>query len=414
MGEPAGAGLLGPLRIGLVCPYAWDVPGGVQFHVRDLAEQLVRMGHEVSVLAPTDEDVPLPGYVVPAGRAVPVPYNGSVARLTFGVRAAAKVRRWLAEGHFDVLHIHEPASPSLSLLACWAATGPIVATFHTAMARSRALRAAYPMLQPALDKVTARIAVSEEARRTLVEHLGGDAVVIPNGVYVERFATAPVRAEWQGGTIGFLGRLDEPRKGLAVLLDAFAEVSRVRPGVRLLVAGRGDWQEAAAALPAGVRGSVRFLGQLDEADKASLLASVDVYAAPNLGGESFGIILVEAMAAGAPVVASSLEAFRQVLGDGRLGVLFDTGDAHALATALLALLDDPGRRAALRLAGREAAARYDWSVVGREILDVYATVYDAHGPVRADSPARTAPGAGQARPTRWAPGAAAPPPDPAG
>jgi len=375
-----------PLRVGLVCPYSWDVPGGVQFHVRDLAEQLRMLGHTVSVLAPADEDSDLPPYVVPAGRAVPVPYNGSVARLTFGVRAASRVRRWLAEGRFDVLHIHEPMSPSLSLLACWAATGPIVATFHTAMARSRALSAAYPMLQPALDKVTARVAVSEEARRTLVDHLGGDAVVIPNGVYVDRFARAVPRPEWAGagGSIGFLGRLDEPRKGLPVLLQAFGEITRRRPGVRLLVAGRGDVDEAAEHLPEQVRAAVTFLGQVSEADKASLLASVDAYVAPNLGGESFGIILVEAMAAGAPVVASELEAFRHVLDNGRLGVLFPTGDPHALAGALDDLLGDPARRRALNEAGQVAAARYDWSVVAREILDVYETVCHGRGPVAED------------------------------
>src|SRR5690606_22872755 len=156
------------VRIGIVCPYSWDVPGGVQFHIRDLAEYFIRLGHEVSVLAPADDDTPLPPYVVSAGRAVPVPYNGSVARLNFGFLSAARVRRWLHEGAFDVIHIHEPTSPSLGLLTCWAAQGPIVATFHTSNPRSRAMIAAYAILQAALEKISARIAVSEYARRTLV------------------------------------------------------------------------------------------------------------------------------------------------------------------------------------------------------------------------------------------------------
>jgi phosphatidylinositol alpha-mannosyltransferase len=204
------------MKVGIVCPYSWDVPGGVQFHVRDLAEVLQARGHGVSVLAPADDDTPLPAYVVPAGRAVPVPYNGSVARVNFGPLSAARVRRWLREGGFDVLHIHEPTSPSLSLLACWAATGAIVATFHTANLKSRAMSAAYPILEPALEKIGARVAVSEDARRTLVEHVGGDAVLIPNGVFVDRFAAAEPREEWRGagGTLGFIGRLDEERKGL--------------------------------------------------------------------------------------------------------------------------------------------------------------------------------------------------------
>ncbi len=343
------------MKIGIVCPYSWDVPGGVQFHIRDLAEVLLARGHDVSVLAPADDDTPLPAYVVPAGRAVPVPYNGSVARVNFGPISAARVRRWLREGEFDVLHIHEPATPSLSVLACWAASGPIVATFHTANLRSRAMLAAYPVLEPALEKISARVAVSEDARRTLVEHMGGDAVLIPNGVFVDRFADAQPQPDWCGsaGTVGFIGRLDEDRKGLPTLLAAFGEVVAARPGVRLLVAGRGDIEEVAEDLPPEVRDAVTFLGQVSEQDKARLLRTVDVYVAPNLGGESFGIILVEALAAGAPVLASDLDAFRRVLDDGRVGVLFPTGDVPALAAALTGLLADDARRAALR-AGRLA------------------------------------------------------------
>ncbi|MGW9285532.1 glycosyltransferase family 4 protein, partial [Streptomyces diastaticus] len=291
------------MRIGIVCPYAWDVPGGVQFHIRDLAEHLIRLGHEVSVLAPSDDETPLPPYVVSAGRAVPVPYNGSVARLNFGFLSAARVRRWLHDGTFDVIHIHEPASPSLGLLSCWAASGPIVATFHTSNPRSRAMIAAYPILQPALEKISARIAVSEYARRTLVEHLGGDAVVIPNGVDVGFFARAEPRPEWQGSTLGFIGRIDEPRKGLPVLMKALPAILAARPEARLLVAGRGDEEEAVAGLPAELRERVEFLGMVSDEDKARLLRSVDLYVAPNTGGESFGIILVEALSAGAPVLA---------------------------------------------------------------------------------------------------------------
>ena len=235
------------MRIGIVCPYSWDVPGGVQFHIRDLAEYFIRLGHEVSVLAPADDDTPLPPYVVSAGRAVPVPYNGSVARLNFGFLSAARVRRWLHDGAFDVVHIHEPTSPSLGLLTCWAASGPIVATFHTSNPRSRAMIAAYSILQAALEKISARIAVSEYARRTLVEHLGGDAVVIPNGVDVDFFARAEPNPAWQGETLGFVGRIDEPRKGLPVLMRALPRIFAERPDARLLVAGRGDEKEAVAS-----------------------------------------------------------------------------------------------------------------------------------------------------------------------
>ncbi|MDT0320708.1 glycosyltransferase family 4 protein [Streptomyces millisiae] len=372
------------MRIGIVCPYSWDVPGGVQFHVRDLAEHLIRQGHTVSVLAPADDDTPLPPYAVSAGRAVPVPYNGSVARLNFGFLSAARVRRWVHEGDFDVLHVHEPAAPSLALLTCWAARGPIVATFHTSNPRSRAMAAAYPILQPALEKISARIAVSEYARRTLVEHLGGDAVVIPNGVDVEFFASAEPKAEWQGRTIGFIGRIDEPRKGLPVLMRALPAVLAEHPDARLLVAGRGDEKEAVADLPAAMRGRVEFLGMISDEDKARLLRSVDLYVAPNTGGESFGIILVEAMSAGAPVLASDLDAFAQVLDGGAAGELFPNEDAEALAAAANRLLADPGRLAELRERGSSHVRRFDWSTVGADVLAVYETVTDGAGAVAPD------------------------------
>ncbi|ELP62450.1 glycosyltransferase family 4 protein [Streptomyces turgidiscabies] len=378
------------MKIGIVCPYSWDVPGGVQFHIRDLAEYFIRLGHDVSVLAPADDDTPLPPYVVSAGRAVPVPYNGSVARLNFGFLSAARVRRWLHDGEFDVIHIHEPASPSLGLLACWAAQGPIVATFHTSNPRSRAMIAAYSILQAALEKISARIAVSEYARRTLVEHLGGDAVVIPNGVDVDSFAGAKPKPEWQGGTIGFIGRINEPRKGLPVLMKALPKILDARPTTRLLVAGKGDEEEALEGLPPEMRSRVEFLGMVSDEDKARLLRSVDVYIAPNTGGESFGIILVEALSAGAPVLASDLDAFAQVLDHGAAGELFTNGDADALADAAVRLLGDPGRRDELRERGSAHVRRFDWATVGADILSVYETVTDGTTAVAADE--RTATG----------------------
>jgi phosphatidylinositol alpha-mannosyltransferase len=361
------------MKIGMVCPYSWDVPGGVQVHIRDLAEEFMARGHEVSVLAPGDDDATMEPYVVSAGRAVPVPYNGSVARLTFGPVSASRVRRWLSDGKFDVVHVHEPASPSLGLLTLWWAEVPVVATFHQANPRSRAMSAAYGILQSAFEKISARIAVSEEARKLPVEHLGGDPVLIPNGLYVDRFAAAKARPEWQGsgGTLSFLGRLDEPRKGLPVLLKAWPKIFGARPGVRLLVAGRGDVDEARRKIPAESRDAVTFLGAVSDEDKAAMLASSDIYIAPHTGGESFGIVLAEAMAAGAPVLASELMAFRAVLDGGRLGVLVPVGDADALATEAIALLDDPERRQAMRAAAAVGVRRYDWATVAEEILAVY-------------------------------------------
>ena len=364
------------MKIGIVCPYTWAVPGGVQQHVRDLAEALIDLGHTVSVISPADDDTPLPGYVVSAGHAVPVPYNGSVARLAFGPLSANRVRRWVKEGNFDVLHVHEPAAPSLSLLACWVASGPIVATMHTANPRSRVMHAAYPALQSALEKINGRIAVSEAARTTLVEHLGGDAVLIPNGVATRRYAAADPLPGWPGtgGAIGFLGRMDESRKGLAVLLRAFAVLGAERDGLRLLIAGPGDTGDVLERVPAPLRDRVVLLGQVSEQDKVRMLHSVDVFCAPNTGGESFGIVLAEAMAAGAPIVASDLDAFRHVLQGGRAGELFTTGDPADLARAARLLLDDPERRAKLSAAATSAVSAYDWSMVARDVVSVYETV----------------------------------------
>jgi phosphatidylinositol alpha-mannosyltransferase len=364
------------VRVGLVCPYDWEVPGGVQEHIRDLAETLIEFGHQVSVITPADDDVPLPGYAVSAGRGVPVRYNGSVGRVAFGFLSASRVRRWLKEGQFDVLHVHEPAAPSLSLLAAWSATGPIVATVHIANPRSRLLHAATPILEYVGEKISARIAVSEAARTTLVENLGGDAVLIPNGVTVRRYEKADPLPGWPGpgGALGFLGRMDEPRKGLSVLLAAFAILGPQRPGLRLLIAGPGDTDEVREKVPPALRDRVVLLGQVSEEDKVRVYHSVDVFCAPNTGGESFGIVLAEAMAAGAPIVASDLDAFRMVLRGGEAGELFATGDPDALAQAAARLLDDPARRAELSAAARNAVRAFDWPAVAREVVQVYETV----------------------------------------
>ena len=367
------------MRIGIVCPYSFDVPGGVQFHVRDLAEYFNAHGHEAHVLAPADDDTPLPPYVTSCGRAVPVRYNGSVARLTFGPVTASRVSRWLQNGDFDVLHLHEPVSPSVSLMALWAVEDvPVVATFHSSNLRSRAMQAAYPLLRPSLEKILGRIAVSEDARRTVTTHIGGDAVVIPNGVYVSSFAHADISPAWAGTperpTMAFLGRIDEPRKGLPVIGAAMPAILEEFPGARLLVAGPGDAAAARAQMDPAAAQAVEFLGGISDADKASLLASADLYVAPHTGGESFGVVLVEAMAAGAPVVASDLPAFLRVLDAGRAGATYPNADSAALAETVRAMLRDPGRRAELSAIGRKRAAVFDWSVVAEDVMAVYETV----------------------------------------
>ncbi|MBF6297464.1 glycosyltransferase family 4 protein [Nocardia amamiensis] len=363
------------MKIGMVCPYSFDVPGGVQAHVVELARVFIERGHKVSVLAPASDGTPLPEFVVSAGRAVAIPYNGSVARLSFGPMAYTRIRRWIDGNDFDVLHIHEPNAPSLSMLALKIAEGPIVATFHTSTTKSLVLSTFQGVLRPYHEKIAGRIAVSELARRWQVEALGSDAVEIPNGVDVPAFARAPMLPRYPraGGTVLFLGRYDEPRKGMEVLLSALPDLVRKHPDVEILIVGRGD-EDRLRREAGGLSGHLRFLGQVSDEEKASAMRSADVYVAPNLGGESFGIILIEAMAAGTPVVASELDAFRRVLRDGTAGMLVPVGDSAALAAALHTVLTDEVRREALVHTAAQVVSEYDWPVVAEQILRVYETV----------------------------------------
>lgn len=362
------------MRIGIVCPYSFDAHGGVQAHVMDLAGELRGRGHGVGVLAPAGQGTELPEWVTSAGESIAIPYNGSIARLNFGAVVARRARRWLEAGDFDLLHIHEPITPSVGILVLQAATGPIVGTFHAALDRSLARELLSPATVPLMEKLSGRIAVSEEARRTLIQYHGGDAVVIPNGVATAPFAAAPgddprFAGTPQAPTVSFLGRLDEPRKGLQVLAGAIPAVLRALPGTRFLIAGRGQAQGIRAELE-HLGPAVEFLGGISDRDKAALLASATCYVAPQTGGESFGIVLVEAMAAGTRVVASDLKAFSDVLGQGAYGTLFRTGDSTDLARAIIEALSGQAAQDRCRAAS-SVVGRYDWASVTDEILDVY-------------------------------------------
>jgi phosphatidyl-myo-inositol alpha-mannosyltransferase len=369
------------VRVGIVCPYEWTVPGGVAAHVRALAAELRRRGHQVDVLAPAERPVAEDGFVG-LGGSVPVPYNGSVARVAFGPRTAARVRRALARGGYDLLHVHEPLSPSVGLLAVTqAAAGParraapVVGTFHANLGRSLALSAASPVLRRAYDRLAGRIAVSASARDTWQRRFGRAMAVVPNGCGPEFFAGPEPLPGFADGreTILFVGRL-EPRKGLAYLVRAFLRLKPAFPHLRLLVVGRDDKRQQAKAMamvPPRLRPDLSFVGAVPQADLPSWYASADVLCAPSLGGESFGMVLVEAMAVGLPVVCSDIGGYRDVVGDGRDGLLVPPRDPEALATALGGLLDNPARRAAMGEAARSTAARYAWEVVAGEVLEVY-------------------------------------------
>ena len=390
------------LRVGMVCPYSFDVPGGVQNHVLGLARYLRQEGHRPYVLAPGGLGAAAAALgledFASAGVAMPVPYNGSVARVNFGPLSAARVRRWVRHGKFDLIHIHEPITPSISLLALWAAEQPVVATFHTATPRSRSMQLASGVLRAAIEKIDAGIAVSESARSVVVQHLGRDAVVIPNGIQFDDFARGgPMRTDLvelgpstssghtaeshptpQQPRLIFIGRLDEPRKGLDVLLGAVPLIREVRPNLQVFVAGQGN-----RPLPPGCRN----LGTISDEAKIALLGSADVFVAPQLARESFGIVLLEAMASGVQIVASDLPSFVDLLGarqDGnRLGEVFTVGDHRALAQTVLRVLDHPAPMRAAR--AQQAARNYDWSNVGASVLAVYRAALSAAPAGRAGS-----------------------------
>ena len=357
----------------MVCPYGWDTPGGVQTHIRDLTQHLIDEGHYVSVLAPiSDESISHEDYVVNAGKPISIPVNGSVARVIFGPIASSRAKQWIASGDFDLLHLHEPAIPSLSLLACSAAEGPLVGTFHVSTPKKKAIYAIGPILEPIVEKLTARIAVSDLARSTLKDHFETDAVVIPNGIDGQKFSNAKVLEEFCGDyTVGFIGRFEEPRKGLQVLIDSLPIVARFIPNVRYLIAGPGESKDFLKEIDPQLRNRIKFLGRLTDEDKASFLKSIKIYVAPNTGGESFGIILTEALSAGTAVVASDIPAFEAVLENGEAGALFINEDSEDLAKTLVSMLKDDQKRNRLASNGKLSAQKYDWQVVAEQIESVY-------------------------------------------
>lgn len=368
--------------VALVSPYSFARSGGVQNHVLGLAGWLKEQGHEVALFGPgrpTTEALRASGLgseeFTSAGRAIPVPYNGSVARVNFGLAEALRVRRWLRSVRPDVVHVHEPITPSVAVLSVWAAGDvPVVATFHTATPGSRTMALARRVLPATIRRVDRGIAVSRVARRVVVDHVGLAPTVIGNGIRRPARPDDLDRSSWRGGQaprITFVGRYDEPRKGFDVFVDALPLLRAHYPGADIVVVGEGRARPVPGA---------RFLGLVTDSERDALLASTDVYVAPHVGRESFGIVLLEALAAGADVVASDLPAFTEVLTDrhGLLaGTIVPTGDPVALAGGVLRALEhpDPDRR----VRGWELAGDYDWQTIGPQVLDVYADVLDPFG-----------------------------------
>ena len=356
------------MRIALVCPYAWDRDGGVQSHIRSLATALRVRGHEVLVIAPSVGKHGAEAGVTIAGRAVPIPANGSVAPLSFGPVATTALRRALKEFEPDVLHLHEPLIPSLSLLALMDTPWPAIGTFHAAAESSAGYKLARPILEKAARKLTVRTAVSASAKGLAATYFPGDFVITPNGVDTERFATARALEIGDPRTpkVLFLSRL-EKRKGVEILIEAMARLSDV--DAELVVVGSGPGEKSARALAASRGITSHFLGRVDDGDVPGLFKAATVYCAPGIGGESFGIVLVEAMAAGVPIVCSDLPGFREVAsGSARL---VPPGDPVALADALRLVLSDDIERARMSEDGNDRARLFDWHRLVGDVEGLY-------------------------------------------
>ena len=359
------------MKVALVCPYAWDRVGGVQSHVRSLAHALESRGHTVQVLAPSSvtltHQVGSGGNIKLVGRAIGVPYNGSVAPLAFGPLAAAGVRVALRDFDPDVMHLHEPLIPSLSLLALMNSKVPAVGTFHASAEDSLAYLIAKPGLRRAMKRLKVKTAVSDAAREFVSNFFPGEYRLTPNGVDAARFASAKPLDLGDGKKVLFLGRI-EARKGLEVLIRAMARLEDLN--VELVVAGSGPEERYCRSLADDLSVPVRFLGRLGEEELPRIYRRADVYCAPGLGGESFGIVLLEAMAAAAPVVCSDLMGYRAVASGA--AKLVPPGQTGPLASALREVLDDDEEAARMSKLSERMAGVYDWARLVDNVEQAYA------------------------------------------
>ncbi len=354
------------VRIAQVCPYSLTPPGGVQAQVLGLARSLRALGHEVRVLAPCDGPPPDAG-VTPLGKSVPLAANGSVAPIAPDPACALRTMRALRDEEFDVVHLHEPLVPGPTVTTLLVSDRPMVGTFHRAGA-SAAYAALRPIAKGLAKRLALRCAVSEDARATAHDAVGGDYELVFNGIEVERFAKADV-IEVPGRSILFVGR-HEPRKGLATLLDA---MSHLPADVKLLVASDGVQTGELKQRHAG-DARIQWLGRITDEEKAGYLRGVDAFCAPSISGESFGVVLLEAMAASVPIVASDLPGYRNVARPDEHALLVPPGNPVALAAALTRILDDGALRRRLVDAGDARAEAFSMHSLAERYLDLYARV----------------------------------------
>lgn len=375
------------MHIALVSPYDYGVPGGVNKHIGAIADAFTRMGHVAHIIAPcSDKDYNGDDHLISASsHIIRMPFAGSVARISLSPRSYRRVKGILQAGNYDVLHLHEPLLPTLPLAVLrhrdLVPQAICIGTFHSYREVSRTYYYGRSIFMRFFKKLDSVIVVSEAARQYHMRYFQAPYVTIPNGVDVARFADPAIEpiVRFNDGrpNILFVGRL-EKRKGLSYLIEAFARVQQMIPEARLLIVGAYDRMDKAPYVLQTRHlklSGVHFIGQVDDAELARYYRTATVFCAPSTGMESFGLILLEAMAAGAPIVASNIDGYREVVSDGNEGLLVPPEDPQALAEAMLALLNDPARRTALSAAGRIKAASYDWGIIAQRMLNLYAELH---------------------------------------
>ena len=376
------------MKIAMVSPYDFTWPGGVTIHVSQLARELCRFGHEVQVLAPhspsrecQDQDL-----LVPLGRSVPLPSGGSIARVSLSWWLARKIRALLERERYDIIHLHEPMAPILPLTVLEYSNTVNVGTFHACHNRQHLYRMSQPVIKRWHQRLHGNIAVSQAAKRYVTSTFPGDYEIIPNGIDVDHFSqdAAPWPQYQDGKTnIIFVGRL-EKRKGLRYLLEAYGRLKWDLPDLRLIVVGPGNPdKDSYQVLGSRNLQDVEFVGRVPYDDLPRYYASADIFCSPATGAESFGIVLLEAMAAGKPVVASDIEGYRGVLTEGQDGLLFHNKNIESLASSLESLVRNPELRQAMGQRGRATAEKHRWPLVARRVEQYYEVcrreVHDAAG-----------------------------------
>ncbi len=369
------------MKIGMLSEFYYPQPGGVSEHIRAVSQELTDLGHDVVVLTSNIRgDVPETGARVRrVGSSFPIRYNGSLSRISLGWRLGSALRQVLREEDLDVLHVHNPLMPTLPLLALRHASCPVVATFHSYYQRDLLLEIFQGPLRKLLSRTQARVPVSLSAQKAVTGLFPGDYQIIPNGVDYDFFSQAVTLRKRQvrhnqRRYLLFVGA-QVPRKGLPILLHAFPRIAEECPDVDLLVVGDGPGPDRMKRqVPRPLRERVHFLGCLPRRRLLECFTSADIFCAPSLGRESFGMVLLEAMAAGVPVVASDIEGYRNVVTHDRDGYLIPPGSPDLWSQTLLNLLGDDEARAQLSRAGRRTAWAYRWRVIAERLESIYSEV----------------------------------------